>query len=339
MKKLISLIIAAVMLLTTAAAPVYASGKPVFKLTGPTSASVGDTIKYTLSIEGEYSVHIINLLVFFDNTSLRFVKRRYLDVADEAREENMVVSDVTTEGNAVSLGIMMMKDPLSTPGDLIEITFEVLPTAKESAFLAMSVREFAFMPVGEQNSTPCEYETQNITVRLSGGTGSDPTPTPIPGPGEHGKSTPTPDPNATQTAPVGAFTPAPTETEKPAGYTDPPATPVPTNTDEPARTSDPSDTDDPADRSETPEETADPNETEEPGVSGEPVDTDDPAVTEEPSVTESADPGQATEVPGGDDEPAPKRSNVGWYAGGGALLLAGITALVIVLAKKKKKNK
>lgn len=218
MKRIFSIIIAAVLLLALAAMPASADRKPRFFLTGPASAGVGDTITVSLNIEGDFTANIFNIKVNFDPTALRYVSNTPGNAST-----GTVMCDITYDGKAVSYGSMMASGATSTEGVLTAITFEVLSTAPSSTDLSITVSEFKFLDQNDFHATQLDCTADGLTIALSGGNPAGPTP--VPQPGEHttqppyaptqrpADATPTPNPN------TGTF---PTGTDEPAKDTDGP---------------------------------------------------------------------------------------------------------------------
>lgn len=326
MKK-IALILAALMLLTFAAIPASASGGARFYLTGDTSAKVGDTVKVTLHIDGEFAAHIINLSVFFDNTSLRYVGKKNKDAYNAAiGVGGILLSDINADGNAIAVGLMMLTDPATEPGEFIEFTFEVLSTASPEASFTILVDEFGYMPVGEVNSEPIPYTAEPFSIHITGGTGTGTTPAPTSRPEATPKPTATP---KAMNTPGPANTPKPGETTGPANTDDnnirrtegTEPTPAPGETAGPGESADPGAT-------EAPNSTAGPTENL-PETSGEPGNAEfspAPDNAKETSTESPHDPGTASE----------RALKTGLIAGGSLLLLALCALVVILIAKKKK---
>lgn len=326
MKK-IALILAALMLLTFAAIPASASGGARFYLTGDTSAKVGDTVKVTLHIDGEFAAHIINLSVFFDNTSLRYVGKKNKDAYNAAiGVGGYPLSSINPDGNAIAVGLMMLTDPATEPGEFIEFTFEVLSTASPEASFTILVDEFEYMPVGAVNSEPIPYTAEPFSIHITGGTGTGTTPAPTSRP---------------------EATPKPTATPKAMN------TPGPANTPKPGETTGPANTDDNnTRRTEGTEPTPAPGETAGPGESADPGATEDPNSTAGPTENlpeTSGEPGNAefspapdnakeisTESPHDPGTASERALKTGLIAGGSLLLLALCALVVILIAKKKK---
>ena len=326
MKK-IALILAALMLLTFAAIPASASGGARFYLTGDTSAKVGDTVKVTLHIDGEFAAHIINLSVFFDNTSLRYVGKKNKDAYNAAiGVGGYPLSSINPDGNAIAVGLMMLTDPATEPGEFIEFTFEVLSTASPEASFTILVDQFGYMPVGAVNSEPIPYTAEPFSIHITGSTGTGTTPAPTSRP---------------------EATPKPTATPKPIN------TPGPANTPKPGETTGPANTDDNnTRRTEGTEPTPAPGETAGPGESADPGATEDPNSTAGPTENlpeTSGEPGNAefSEAPDNaketstesrhDTGTASERALKTGLIAGGSLLLLALCALVVILIAKKKK--
>jgi hypothetical protein len=261
MRKFLAVITLTVMLLALISAPVFglSFNAPKFFLKGPASAKVGDTVKISLNVEGEYAAHIINLTVNFDKTSFKYKGRSFGEAyADSVYQGGYGVCDVNKEGDGVGFGLMMLDEPATAEGVLVEISFEVLSTAASEANFTITVDQFASMPVGATNATDIPCSVEKLNIKLTGGTG--PVVTPVPGPGDHSTPAPTsvptgdphytgnpgttaqpnatPDPNSTESAPnetpqptqqnTGKATPEPGMTTVPA----PTSSPVPMATDE-----------------------------------------------------------------------------------------------------------
>ncbi|MBQ3849726.1 MAG: hypothetical protein II747_04665 [Clostridia bacterium] len=180
MKKIITTLVALAMLLTLAAVPASAARTPRFYIEGPSSAKVGDKIDVSVKVEGDYEAHTMNLRIFFDNTSLHFENRVYGEAYNKAIAQNgFGTCDVTKDGNAVSLGLMMLTEPTSVEGELVKITFEVRSTASPNIEISVQVVELGYMPVGQSHATDIESETTPLKISISGGTGTGTTPVPI----------------------------------------------------------------------------------------------------------------------------------------------------------------
>ena len=225
MKRILTAFVAAAMLLALIAVPAGAVGNARFTLTGPSSARPGDTITVTLNISGNYSAHALDMLIYFDNTSFRF-KNAENGSALNGLTGAWPLSGLHKDGNAVSFGVLMMTDPMKVQGELLKMNFEVLSTASPRPTFTIGVNKFSNLPVGG-SETPIPYTTSDLTVSISGGSGSGTTPAPAvtaapiltPKP-----KTPAPTSAPRTAAPVGTpkpnFTPGPgtgRETEKPGG--------------------------------------------------------------------------------------------------------------------------
>ena len=360
MKKFLAVLTVTVMLLALFAEPVFgfAYNAPKFYLTGPEAAKVGDTVKVSLCIEGEYEAHIINVTVYFDKTSFKYKGRSFGEAYTESvMTGGMGVCDIREDGEGVALGLMMYVDPATAQGVLVEISFEVLPTASSQGNFTISVGSFAYMPIGESNADEIVCATEGLTMKLTGGTG--PEATPVPGPGEHSTPAPT-------AAPTGdpKYTGDPKNTSGPSG-TESAATGTPQAsegnavkvTPEPGATSvtGPTPTPNPAATDEagnpiTTNEAGEPVTTDE---AGNPVTTDEagnPVATDEagnPIATDEAGNPIATDeagnpIPTENDKPGEggnKALKTGLIIGGSVLGAGVITLLAFILAGKKRRKK
>lgn len=221
MKKIIALLAAAVLLLSIAAVPAAASGVPRFYLEGPASAKPGDRISVSLVVSGEYSAHIIEMCVFFDNTSFRYVNNTPGTVQEEAGSSGgLVLCDVKdNDANAVSFGAIMPTDPISATGVLVTLNFDVLNTASPNPAFTIGINKLSYMPIGAPE-TPIQYTSSDLSVSIQGGSGAGTTsaphitPTPIQTAAPH---TPTATPRSQ--APIG--TPRPAGSPRPANSGNP----------------------------------------------------------------------------------------------------------------------
>lgn len=322
-------ILAALLLLSLLVFPASAEGKARFYLTGDTTAKVGDTVKVTLHIDGEFSAHIINVSVYFDNTSLRYVGKTYKDAYRAAAElGGFPISDINQDGNAIAVGLMMLTDPATEPGEFVEFTFEVISTASPEAPFSILVDQFAYMPIGSTQGDPIDFTVEGFTIRISGGSGTGTTPAPTERSGEGRKTTSpiaTPGPvNPTATTAPGV-TPDPNSgktTDVPEGTTDPNAgraTEAPEGTPDPNATGDPLRTPDPSES--VPEPTRDPDGKENP--------------SEHPDSAKD----HFTPDPGSGNGNGAQRALKAGLIIGGSLLAAALGALVIMLILRKSKEK
>lgn len=322
MKKLLAALIAAVLLLSLMAVPASAKDKAHFYLTGPSSAKVGDTVKVILSVEGDYSAHIINLMVYFDNTSFRYLGKTYGEAySDSIDNGGFGLCDITEKGNAISLGIMMITDPTSAEGELLELSFEVLSTASSSADFKVSVEQFSYMPVGQMFGQDIDYTADGLTMKLSGGSGASTTPVPSPG----GWTSPTKAPSGSQ-EPVS--TPGPgSPTKNPSGTVNPSTQPAGTEPSgsEPAGT----------ETSET--DSAVTQEPSEAPVSTDIAETEAPSAEPSPGSSENAEP-VSSEQPGNDDNGTPTKNNAKKTAWIVICCCAAAAALAVLIAALKKRS-
>lgn len=186
MKKILSVITAAVLLLALVALPVSAERKPHFYVTGPSSAKAGDMIKLTVNVEGDYQAHIIGLRLGFDTRAFRYVSYEFGGTyAAIQNADGMASCGLTASGDAVSYGVLMPVEAASVEGALVQVTFEVLSSASSSYTFALSVPEFGYMPLSSTTSThiDCTVDSFSLTVSGGSGTGNTQTPTYTPKPG------------------------------------------------------------------------------------------------------------------------------------------------------------
>lgn len=218
MKKIIALLAAAVLLLSIAAVPAAASGVPRFYLEGPASARPGDTITVSLNVSGQYDAHVLNLMIFFDNTSFRFkssVNGSALDGLTGALQS----SGLHKDGNAVSFGVLMPSDPLTVQGELLKITFEVLSSASPNPVFTIGMNQFSNIPING-SETPIPYSVSDLSISINGGSGSGTTPAPAVTPKPIQTAAPhTPTATPRSQAPIG--TPRPAGSPRPANSGNP----------------------------------------------------------------------------------------------------------------------
>ena len=330
MKKILAMLIAAVMLLALAGLPAVASSSniPYFYLEGPSTAKAGDTITVKLFVSGEYQAHTLNMRVYFDNTSYRLEGKTFGDAYLEARAlGGWGMCDLTQEQNAVSLGIMRMTSPMSAVGELLSMDFKVLGTASSNTDFSVTVEDFGYMPIGQTVADPIGYSTSGLSVKVTGGSGgSSTTPNPIvtPKPG----NTPGTNPGGNTAAPTqdnsSRMTPAPGTTEIPSptqpNVTEKPDEPSLTESDDPVLSEEPA-------SSELPDASGEPEESLQPEETGE-------AATDEPGSSEGAEPTDPAHT-----DPTRKHNATGWLIAGGAVVLAGAAAICAAAVKRSKKRK
>lgn len=320
MKKLIALI--AALVLIAAAVPAFAApGAAKLTLTGPSAAKVGDTVTVALDISGEYQAHTFNIRVVYDNTSFSYSGYR----SGEAYDSSVALGGYgliqpALSGNAISVGIIMFTAPMTAEGRICELDFTVLSTAAKEANFVVYVEDFGYMPLGETDDTPISFTTQDLTVKLSGGTGVSTTLHP------HVSAAPTPVADNTPVPPDGndKNVPSPTKATNPTeGNGSNPAVTIPTpDPYEGKETDKPAESGEPADATELPE-----------GVTEAPVDATElpEGVTEAPAASESGstpdDPGTRTDAP-----------KTGLYIGIGILCAAVIALAAVLIARKAKKG-
>lgn len=355
MKK-IALLLAALMLLALTAIPASANGGVRFYLTGNTTAKVGDTVKVTLHIDGEFEAHIINVSIFFDNTSLRYVGKKNLEAYQAAVEAGgQPIVGMNQNGDAIALGIMMLTDPATEPGEFVELTFEVISTASSKAPFTILVDEFKYMPVGDTSGTPIPFTAEPFSITVTGGTGTGTTPAPTErAPRTTNPAAPTPAVTIIPTQKAEENTPAPGTTPDPGSVSK--NTEVPSGTPDPetGETKPPSETAGP-DATPGPDETADPDATPGPDETPAPGESADPFATSAPSESipeSSPDPDgrekpsegidsvkdHFTPQPGESGEGSGKALKTGLIIGGSAILAAAAALAAILVIRKKKNN-
>ncbi len=270
MKKIIAVVFCFVLLAALAATPCFAQNVTKFYIEGPSSVKTGDTFEISLIVEGSFEAHALNLRVFFDNTSFRYVSKTTGAAYEAARENGGIcLCDINMGGNAVSVGIMMPIDPMTEDGELVKLKFEVLPTASSSVDFGIQIEEFTSIPVGTSQAVNLPCVTEGMVVNVQGGSGGGTTPIPVNTPKPAGTNPPhntTPTPSGTQATPIG-----PVNTQPQGGGKETP----PAVTEDPGVTADPNVSEEPvpdvtepgADNSPEPVVTAEPSETEAPGRS------------------------------------------------------------------------
>lgn len=361
MKRFLTILLAAALLTMLAAVPASAETTPRFYLEGPSTARVGDTITLSLKVAGQYQAHTLEVRIYFDNTSVRFVNTVpgaiYPQIGNNG---GFAISGVTTEGNAVSFGFIMPTDAMSGEGELIKMQFEVISTAAPRADFATEVLAFNYLPVGEINATPIAFTADNLSVTLSGGSGSGTTTPPIATPrpattaNPRPTSTPRPtaDPNSTPTptAAPGGTGRDNGATHDPNGKNDPtqsPSSPFQPNpnapTEKPGETGAPDVTEDP--------NNTQPDNTDEVPASTEPVypdgtlgpdETDTEIGITTPAPDQSAQPEQPGATEGTGENGGGNGGNgivTGLIIAGGIVAAGGIAALATFLAKRSKAKK
>ena len=327
MKKIFAMLVTAAMLLALfAVSSVSASSSvPRFYLEGPSTAKAGDTITVKLLVSGDYQAHTLNLRVYFDNTSYSLKGKTFGEAYQEATSNGgWGMCELNKQKNAVSLGIMMISEPMSSEGELVSFDFDVLGTASENTEFLVTIEDFGFMPVGQSVASPIDYTTSGLTVKVTGGTGSGTTPNPIVTPKPGGNTGTNPGNSAAPTATqnnTSRETPAP-GTNEPAGTTPKPAA---DNMNDPNVT----------ETAENPVETAEPGTTDAAGETLAPGETEEPGSSAEPEGSETAD---ASENPG--EDPADKGGKVkpGAIVAICAAVIAAAAALVTVLTKRGKRK-
>ncbi|MBR3382512.1 MAG: hypothetical protein IKG85_05690 [Clostridia bacterium] len=192
MRRIISVIAAALLLMGVFAVPAFADQYGRFYIEGPTTAKVGDTIEISVKLEGEFSVNTLNIRVFFDNTSFRFVDKTMGEAFTAAQSVGgFALCDINQDANAISLGIMMPTTAMTVPGELVRAKFQVIGTASSSTEFAVQVEEFASMPIGQTIAYNLNCSSSGLKVSITGGTGTGTTEIPVNTPRPEGTKAPT----------------------------------------------------------------------------------------------------------------------------------------------------
>ena len=351
MKKICSLILAALLFTALLAFPALADGSARFRLTGPSSAGIGDTVEVTLNIEGEYEANLMNLSVHFDKDVFSYEGCTLGDAGKQfSNDGGPLTTGLTITGDEVSFAFMIMKVTPSAEGDMIPGTtsaqgeiatlkFKANAPAAEAVF-SIEVSEFGFLDLGETISTEIERTSEGISVTVSGG--AIVTEAPTTAPTEAPTTAPTTAPTAAPTdaptaAPTDKPTPEPTDTTK---VTDAPdETPAPTDTTKAtdAPTAAPDETE-PAEETENPAETEQASETEAPAETEQVSETEAPAETEPAEETEAPAETERPDDRGNSKQKTVKTVLIVLGSILGAALLCMAALLICRSVKENKKN-
>lgn len=230
-KALVLLLVCA--LLAAAAVCAHAENEPVFYIEAPESAGVGDTVSIRVSVTGDYTASILNMQMYYDGASFRYIDHTRGPVLDSVVMNGMTVCEHSEDKHMIATGIMVTgNEGMSAQGVIFEATFEVLSTASKTADFTLTVTEFDYMPIGQSVGTPISCKTEDATVSISGtGTGAVITPAPTTAPFFPGVTEPVHTQQAGETDPA-ATEAAATETDAteaadvtaaPAGVTEAPS--------------------------------------------------------------------------------------------------------------------
>ena len=199
MKKFLAMLVAAMMVLSLVAIPVFADGEVVFAVeNAPATATPGDEITVDLTVNGTFEAHVLNMQFNYNADAFEYVSHTRGDVLNQIIDlGGTQLVDATTIPGSMRLGVMMPTAAFTQSGTICSVTLRVKEGAANGASdLALVITEFKNFPTGGQ-ATPIANVVNNATVTITGG--SEPTPVP---PTEE----PTPTQNPNTPAPGGMAT-------------------------------------------------------------------------------------------------------------------------------------
>ena len=199
MKKFLAMLVAAMMVLSLVAIPVFADGEVVFAVeNAPATATPGDEITVNLTVNGTFEAHVLNMQFNYNADAFEYVSHTLGDVLNQIIDlGGTQLVDATTIPGSMRLGVMMPTAAFTQSGTICSVTLRVKEGAANGASdLALVITEFKNFPTGGQ-ATPIANVVNNATVTITGG--SEPTPVP---PTEE----PTPTQNPNTPAPGGMAT-------------------------------------------------------------------------------------------------------------------------------------
>ena len=199
MKKFLAMLVAAMMVLSLVAIPVFADGEVVFAVeNAPATATPGDEITVNLTVNGTFEAHVLNMQFNYNADAFEYVSHTRGDVLNQIIDlDGTQLVDATTIPGSMRLGVMMPTAAFTQSGTICSVTLRVKEGAANGASdLALVITEFKNFPTGGQ-ATPIANVVNNATVTITGG--SEPTPVP---PTEE----PTPTQNPNTPAPGGMAT-------------------------------------------------------------------------------------------------------------------------------------
>ena len=199
MKKFLAMLVAAMMVLSLVAIPVFADGEVVFAVeNAPATATPGDEITVNLTVNGTFEAHVLNMQFNYNADAFEYVSHTRGDVLNQIIDlGGTQLVDATTIPGSMRLGVMMPTAAFTQSGTICSVTLRVKEGAANGASdLALVITEFKNFPTGGQ-ATPIANVVNNATVTITGG--SEPTPVP---PTEE----PTPTQNPNTPAPGGMAT-------------------------------------------------------------------------------------------------------------------------------------
>ena len=199
MKKFLAMLVAAMMVLSLVAIPVFADGEVVFAVeNAPATATPGTEITVNLTVNGTFEAHVLNMQFNYNADAFEYVSHTRGDVLNQIIDlGGTQLVDATTIPGSMRLGVMMPTAAFTQSGTICSVTLRVKEGAANGASdLALVITEFKNFPTGGQ-ATPIANVVNNATVTITGG--SEPTPVP---PTEE----PTPTQNPNTPAPGGMAT-------------------------------------------------------------------------------------------------------------------------------------
>ena len=178
MKKFLAMLVAAMMVLSLVAIPVFADCEVVFAVeNAPATATPGDEITVNLTVNGTFEAHVLNMQFNYNADAFEYVSHTLGDVLNQIIDlGGTQLVDATTIPGSMRLGVMMPTAAFTQSGTICSVTLRVKEGAANGASdLALVITEFKNFPTGGQ-ATPIANVVNNATVTITGG--SEPTPVP-----------------------------------------------------------------------------------------------------------------------------------------------------------------
>ena len=178
MKKFLAMLVAAMMVLSLVAIPVFADGEVVFAVeNAPATATPGDEITVNLTVNGTFEAHVLNMQFNYNADAFEYVSHTRGDVLNQIIDlGGTQLVDATTIPGSMRLGVRMPTAAFTQSGTICSVTLRVKEGAANGASdLALVITEFKNFPTGGQ-ATPIANVVNNATVTITGG--SEPTPVP-----------------------------------------------------------------------------------------------------------------------------------------------------------------
>ena len=157
----------------------------------------GAEIVLPLTIAGEYEAHILNMDITYDPAKLTVTDVIPGEILAAKDEAPVIIVDYNTPGR-IAIGVIMPDQPFSGEGKLFDVCFTVADPFEEETPVEITVKEFAYMPIGESVAEPIEYTVVNGVVTPIGVPGptdvppTDVPPTDVPPTDEPGPTPPNP---------------------------------------------------------------------------------------------------------------------------------------------------